>query len=485
MASFIPRRLISLSPAFASPFSVHYASFNTSKRPLSSLSLRHFAPKTKHYKNPRSLLAPPGSPTPKNIAVIGGGLAGLAVTYHLLHSTARIARKRDFPHTDIRVTVFDPCPAGTGGASAAAAGLLHCFTPRVKKKIWMSRKGIDAAFNLLNIAEQFSSVPIVRKPGLLRIALTDTMVEDFKSAARRFPHDIEYLEADEVVSRFPAATSAPGVFIKRAAVVDTSGYLAALWEACNQTGRAKWSLDPVHSISSLLQEPTFQCDVSSDPQQFDTVVLCAGAAIKSFSEFHDFPLRPCRGQNLVMESLDIEELTDVENVHSGKEIDVPIISGKYVVPAYFATDDSSSKGKNGTARRIIAGATFEYRKEDQSEAQFLKELGKKDMDRAISELSDPLHKLVPQLYNQWNVVDTSSGTRALPPRSEDGSIPIVCRVNGAFTDSSCWAFTGLGSRGLLHHAYLGRMLAHAIAAGNDELIPLKARRCEINTRKME
>lgn len=49
--------------------------------------------------------------TPKDICVIGGGLAGLSTTFHLLEKN---------PH--VRVTVIDKTDVGKGGASSVAGG---------------------------------------------------------------------------------------------------------------------------------------------------------------------------------------------------------------------------------------------------------------------------------------------------------------------------------------------------------------------------
>ncbi len=73
----------------------------------------------------------PSTPnSPKSIAIIGGGLAGLAVAYNLLDLT------RTTESEDITVTVIDSHDVGEGGASGAMAGLLHPLTPR-GKKLWM------------------------------------------------------------------------------------------------------------------------------------------------------------------------------------------------------------------------------------------------------------------------------------------------------------------------------------------------------------
>eukprot|EP00961_Rhodomonas_salina_P003852 53042-Rhodomonas_salina.1 len=61
------------------------------------------------------------------LVIVGGGIAGLALTYHLLNQSA--------PDT-LTIEIMDPKGVGEGGASSAMAGLLHPLTPR-GKKIWM------------------------------------------------------------------------------------------------------------------------------------------------------------------------------------------------------------------------------------------------------------------------------------------------------------------------------------------------------------
>ncbi len=73
-----------------------------------------------------------------SIAIVGGGLAGLAVAYNLLDLT------RSPGSADISVTILDTDAVGEGGASGAMAGLLHPLTPR-GKKLWMVRRTRNTA----------------------------------------------------------------------------------------------------------------------------------------------------------------------------------------------------------------------------------------------------------------------------------------------------------------------------------------------------
>ena len=53
-----------------------------------------------------------------NIAIVGGGLAGLSTAYHLLD----IASRDDDVRKGLRITIFDKAKVGEGGASSVAGG---------------------------------------------------------------------------------------------------------------------------------------------------------------------------------------------------------------------------------------------------------------------------------------------------------------------------------------------------------------------------
>jgi hypothetical protein len=54
-------------------------------------------------------------PAPHNIAIVGGGLAGLSTAFHLLEKTVSLSSR-------CRVTIFDTAHVGTAGASSVAGG---------------------------------------------------------------------------------------------------------------------------------------------------------------------------------------------------------------------------------------------------------------------------------------------------------------------------------------------------------------------------
>lgn len=62
----------------------------------------------------------------------------------------------------------------------------------------------------------------------------------------------------------------------------------------------------------------------------------------------------------------------------------------------------------------------------------------------------------------------------MPPLTANGSLPLLGCVNDFVGDnctSNYWLFGGLGSRGLLYHAWLGNLMAQAVVSCNEQLIP--------------
>ncbi len=57
--------------------------------------------------------------------------------------------------------------------------------------------------------------------------------------------------------------------------------------------------------------------------------------------------------------------------------------------------------------------------------------------------------------------------RALPPRTEQGSIPQVGRL---VNNKAWWFVGGLGARGVLYHAWLAQTLARAVVADDESVV---------------
>jgi glycine/D-amino acid oxidase-like deaminating enzyme len=73
----------------------------------------------------------------------------------------------------------------------------------------------------------------------------------------------------------------------------------------------------------------------------------------------------------------------------------------------------------------------------------------------------------------------SWGVRAAPPRSHRSPLPLLGRLELPSLSSSsahpgrpaCWLLAGLGSRGLVYHAWLAERLAQAVLSGDAAALP--------------
>ena len=181
----------------------------------------------------------------KHIAVVGAGLAGLSVAWHLVEKGAQ-------------VTLFDPLGIG-GGASGASTGLMHPFPGKKAALSWRAKEGMAATRRLLDIAEEAAGHPVAARTGIFRPAITEEQRIDFRAC-----NDID-------------AEWKEGLWIPTGITIYSRPYLQGLWKACKKRGAV------------FVQEP-FR------PGPFDRVVLAVGSDI---AQFTPLPLRYAIGQSLV------------------------------------------------------------------------------------------------------------------------------------------------------------------------------------------
>jgi len=393
------------------------------------------------------------------VAVLGGGLAGLGTAVPLLDGGAD------------EVHVYDAeVGPGLGGASAVAAGLLHPFTPK-GREIWMGQEGFAATSALLQRCEAVSSERVSEASGLLRLALDHDLASELERASRAggaaaaAPSgalEQRWISASDA-SAIAGATVGAGVegvaHAPSALRVDTPAYLRALWALCGRIARERgsgleWRCSALPSLAAVAAAASERGEAP-----YDAVVVCLGSRASDLAELSGLPLRPCRGQNLHLEN------------RAGLE--TPLICGKYIVPT----------GEGGDL--LLCGATFEYDpeglREPPSEAE------------AAAALLAPLEEMLPSIRDA-PIVRCDAGVRALPPRSHFGYVPLVCKLpvevrgarrgdgggRSALGGGGCaaWLFGGLGSRGLIHHAVLGRSVAEAVLACDESSLPEHTRRLD-------
>ena len=156
-------------------------------------------------------------------------------------------------------------------------------------------------------------------------------------------------------------------------------------------------------------------------------------------------LKYVRGQNMIIQ----RQRSKLEGTSTDENRNCAILCGEYVVPC-----------ANGEVS--IIGATHEY-----DESLLTSE---PNPATAFSLLQPKMKKMldsrdIPQSLSS-NSHRAVCGNRVISPRTHLGRLPMVGNVC-----DDIWLVTGMGSRGLLHHAYVGKILSAAIV--RQEAIPIE------------
>lgn len=320
----------------------------------------------------------------KTTAIIGAGFCGLALSWELLQEGHEIH-------------LYDPAGIG-GGASGVSAGLLHPFVGIHAKPAEWGREGVASTLELIRIASQALGKPVAEESGMLRIALTEQMKDDFLSCASQHD-DVEWLEPRECQHLVPGLTAHPGICIRSALTVRSPLYLQGLWLACEKEG-ATLIKQPVASLNTLAH--------------YDLVIAAAGASITSLPELRHLPVRAIKGQVL-----------ELAWPQDNAPLALPLNSQAYVV---MQPGDQS----------CLAGATFER--------DFSTPLPEPHV--AQNEIMPKIAAFFPALRNA-PLIGCRAGMRASAP----GRKPLLKQI-----DAKTWVLTGMGSKGLLYHALFAKWL---------------------------
>jgi len=351
--------------------------------------------------------------SPRNIGIIGGGLAGLSTAYHLLQKA---------PNTNI--TIFDKELPGSGGASAVAGGLLHPLSPK-GKLVYLGLEGLAATNHLIKVACQFrDQKDCLMSNEIYRIATNQDHVTALMETANNLPNLTEWLLPEQLPwDDCPKDVLGALRLHSGCMVVHMPSYLGGLWQAIANTsgiGIKKWCL----LEESMYPSEDGKYDWNNILSEFDTVILSAGSGL-----FQDciveqkLPIQLVRGQS-------------VEMTHTTNSNNHAMLCGKYVSPL-------------PQNNRVLIGATHEFNKIPL------------EPDEVISELRTKTNSFASHLWDNGTIDKITSGYRVQSNRGKYGRIPILGKLDVTF-HSNVWIYTGLSSRGLLHHGIFGEILASKI-----------------------
>jgi glycine/D-amino acid oxidase-like deaminating enzyme len=291
---------------------------------------------------------------------------------------------------------------------------LHAYAGMHAKRSWKAEEGLNATHKLITEASRALNQSIVLSKGILRPAINIAQINNFQQTAQTY-EDAEWWNKERCIQKIPPLhVIEGGLYIKTGLTLDVPGYLFGLWKACALLG------SQFHQ-SALIKE--------KDLLRFDKIIFALGSAITLFKPLASLPIEPVKGQ-----ILQIKWPKDLQSLpHS-------LVSQGYLV---MSKDQHS----------CIAGSTYEHCFKSPAP----------DLSLAKEQILKKISSFFPALAHP-EIISCKAGIRATTPRNHH--IPLIGRLG-----KKIWFITGLGSKGLLYHAWLGSLLSQATLSDDPSLIP--------------
>ncbi|CAN7118776.1 unnamed protein product [Brassica rapa subsp. narinosa] len=397
-------------------------------------------------------------------AVLGAGFAGISVAWHLL---------KDCPkELSLSVDVYDEVGIG-GGASGVSGGLLHPYSPK-GKLLWHGGECWRECLELLSVAETAAASSsdaekgdcnqsfgdfMVRRRGILRPATNAKTLSLMTDNARNCLAGcvVETIDKDVAQSLVPnlCLPLNSAFYLPGAMNVNPQRYLQALFLACQNSASESLGRTNITLVKQSID------NVLELEGEYDAVVICLGSKVNFLPGLTGkLPLRTCRG---VITHLQLHESVRGSYPEAGPSI---------LSDAWLAVQGP---------RDLHMGSTWEWQSRNYSP-----DVSAEEASKALAELLPKASAVYPDI-DKWEFAGARAGLRAMPPVTSHGSLPLLGCVDqlvGAAEGGSCkfWVFGGLGSRGLLYHGWLGKLIAKAVLCCKEELLPSELTSWKMNNR---
>ncbi|MCC5832148.1 MAG: FAD-binding oxidoreductase [Chlamydiales bacterium] len=313
----------------------------------------------------------------------------------------------------VSIDLFDPEPIG-GGVSGLSSGLLHTYPGKEARLSWRASSCMRDAHRLLTIASEGAGRSLILSKGILRPALTEGQRTAFKRGAEKHS-DTEWWDHKRCIEEIPGLylpEDSGGLYIKEGLTIDVPAYLKGLWQVLAKFG--------VQYRQSGIIKP-------NDLARYDLVLIAIGPAVKNFSLLKDLPINPVKGQVLELEWPD------------------------GIVPPRISLNSSKYLVMSNDLKSCTVGATFE-RQFDSMQP---------DQKKAVAEILPNITSFFPAL-EKAKILRCRSGFRAATPNH----LPLAGQPS-----ERLFFLTGLGSKGLLYHAWVGKRVARAMITKKIAHIP--------------
>jgi glycine oxidase len=336
-----------------------------------------------------------------DVLIAGAGLAGATAAFTL--------------SADCDVHVIEADQPATG-ASGAAAGLVNPFMGRRARPVWRLRDALDAVSSLLAQADADELFP---PQGVLRPVVEDDQFDPFRHVAEEYPDLASWWSPEEVRDRHPDVTADQGaLFVPAGGAIDVPALVHALLNAARSNGATIETEIPAIYWRETPDAAVVEVGRGSDETEelrADRVILALGQGYPRFPELQRLGLTGIKGQTVRVRRPDT--LTGPLCPLSGRG---------YVVPD---ADNTLVLGSN-------YDNNFDHLTPDPDETAYIRE---------------KTARMVPGI-DQTEILEVRAGVRV---KHKGSNLPLL----GPLPDRDrLWAFTALGSKGLLTAPLLARSL---------------------------
>ncbi|MCH9628043.1 MAG: tRNA 5-methylaminomethyl-2-thiouridine biosynthesis bifunctional protein MnmC [Chlamydiales bacterium] len=313
----------------------------------------------------------------------------------------------------VAIDLYDPEPIG-GGVSGLSSGLLHTYPGKEARLSWRAQYCMKETHRLLTEASGGIGQSVILSKGILRPAISEQQNVAFKKCGESHD-DTEWWDFERCMHEVPGLQipdSNGGLYIRDGLTVDVQAYLQGLWQTLARFGVQYHQSAMVHQ---------------SDLDKYDRILIAIGPQCKSIPALQSLPLNPVKGQIL--------------------DLEWP----KGAMPPRFSLNSHKYLVMSKDLKTCTVGATFEREFATQ----------RADQELAAGALLPNITSFFPAL-EKAKIIRCRAGFRACTPNH----LPIVGQI-----DPKTYFFTGLGSKGLLYHAWVGKRVARAILTKDPRHFP--------------
>ena len=339
---------------------------------------------------------------PTDFLIAGGGLAGACAALWLTERGS--------------VTLLEAEQAAAG-ASGAAAGLVNPLMGRKAKPTWRFEEALDALHATFARAEASA---LLRTDGLLRPARDARQAEAYQERADSLPEHARWRPPEALAERYPGlAAPHGGLWVNRGGAVDLGQAVEAFLAATRNQGGVVRTGTRVARWGETAERAWVETE-AGERLEADMIVLALGDGFRHRPELGALGLHRIKGQTIRL----------ARPAGLGP---VPPLSGfGYVVPG--------PAPEEAEGETLVVGSSYEHDFADLAPSRIQSEALRAKAAQMLPALADA------------PVLDARAGIRVTIPGDR---MPLLGPLPGR---RRVWAFTGLGSKGLLMAPLLARRL---------------------------